>query len=402
MVKTDLKRALKLYTICLKIRVLLDDNKDELASCYSNMGSIYKNEGDLKNAMEVYMKGLKIVESTNNRKGMGYFLNNIGMAYVSQGEFELAKNYFRKALTIRMEDKDEKGMAASWSNLALVYSKSGEEDSAFFASNIALPLQIKSKSNYQVGLSYSNIGRYFLTTKKNLDSAQKYYQLSLAANEQFGNKQGLCIAYIGLSTIAERSGQHNKAVSYLEKSLLLAQQIELPESILNAAERLKNFYRRGNNFKGALEMTELFIKMRDSIASDENKKAGIKSQLKYEYEKKAAADSVKSSEEKKVTEAQLKSEKTQRYSLLIGLLLVGIFAGFMVNRFRVTNAQKKLIEEQKKLVERQKYLVEEKQTEILDSIKYAHRIQKALITSEKYIQKRLYNLMKKGSDNSTV
>jgi hypothetical protein len=40
-------------------------------------------------------------------------------------------------------------------------------------------------------------------------------------------------------------------------------------------------------------------------------------------------------------------------------------------------------------------LVEEKQKEILDSIYYARRIQRALITSEKYIENKLGKLIKR-------
>jgi glycerol-3-phosphate O-acyltransferase len=101
---------------------------------------------------------------------------------------------------------------------------------------------------------------------------------------------------------------------------------------------------------------------------------------------------VLNAEERKVTAARLKSEKIQRYSLLAGLALLGIFALFIFNRFRVTAKQKKLIETQKEIVEKQKQIVEEKQQEILDSIHYAKRIQSALITSEYYIQKELKKL----------
>ena len=93
-----------------------------------------------------------------------------------------------------------------------------------------------------------------------------------------------------------------------------------------------------------------------------------------------------------MVQAQLKEEQTQRYALYGGLGLVGLFAAFMVNRFRVTNRQKKLIEEQKKVVEGQKHVVEEKQKEILDSIHYAKRIQSSLLTSEVYIKKNLDRL----------
>jgi hypothetical protein len=48
----------------------------------------------------------------------------------------------------------------------------------------------------------------------------------------------------------------------------------------------------------------------------------------------------------------------------------------------------KLIRKQKLLVEKQKELVESKQKEVLDSIYYERKIQRALITNEKYIGAR--------------
>jgi hypothetical protein len=44
----------------------------------------------------------------------------------------------------------------------------------------------------------------------------------------------------------------------------------------------------------------------------------------------------------------------------------------------------------------QKLLVEEKQKEILDSIRYAKRIQTVLMPNEKYIVKKLESLQKPG------
>jgi hypothetical protein len=49
---------------------------------------------------------------------------------------------------------------------------------------------------------------------------------------------------------------------------------------------------------------------------------------------------------------------------------------------------------QKETIEEQKKLIEEKQREIIDSITYAKRIQRALITSETYIDKNLKKLVK--------
>lgn len=129
--------------------------------------------------------------------------------------------------------------------------------------------------------------------------------------------------------------------------------------------------------------------MRDSINNTENNKAAIQSQLKYECEKKALADSIKVAEERKVVQIKLKQEKTLRYALYAGLTSVFVFALIMFQRFKVTNRQKRTIEDQKNLVEQQKKLVDEKQKEILDSIRYAKRIQASILPSDRYINKIL-------------
>ncbi|MFN8231554.1 MAG: hypothetical protein U0V03_11585 [Bacteroidia bacterium] len=51
--------------------------------------------------------------------------------------------------------------------------------------------------------------------------------------------------------------------------------------------------------------------------------------------------------------------------------------------------QKIILEKQKQLVEKQKNVVEEKQQEILASIRYAKKIQQALMPSSKYIKNKL-------------
>jgi serine phosphatase RsbU (regulator of sigma subunit) len=100
---------------------------------------------------------------------------------------------------------------------------------------------------------------------------------------------------------------------------------------------------------------------------------------------------VRVSEEKKVTNAQLKQEKTQRFALLGGIVLVGLFGVFMFNRFKITKKQNHLIQLQKTELQKQKELVEEHQKETLDSIHYAKRIQTALIANSDFISQHIPN-----------
>ena len=155
------------------------------------------------------------------------------------------------------------------------------------------------------------------------------------------------------------------------------------------------------NYAAAIENYQLYVSMNDSVRNQNTKKAAITSQLKYEYEKQAAADSVAHAKESEIKNVELKrqsaeirAKKNQQYALFGGLFLVILFSVFMFNRWKVTQKQKEIIESQKLKVESQKKLVEEKQSEILDSIRYAKRIQLAQIPSEKQVAKNLERLKK--------
>ncbi len=170
-----------------------------------------------------------------------------------------------------------------------------------------------------------------------------------------------------------------------------------PESIKNAADLLNNIYRLKKNDKKTFEYYEIYILMRDSIAAMELKKAAIKDQLKHEFEKKELQDSVKNAEH--ILHATIKHQvsiKQQRfytYGGIAGFALMLVIAGISFRAFRNKKKANKIISEQKKIVDEQKHKVDEKQKEILDSIRYAKRIQTALITSEHYIDKTLNRLV---------
>jgi hypothetical protein len=79
--------------------------------------------------------------------------------------------------------------------------------------------------------------------------------------------------------------------------------------------------------------------------------------------------------------AETASKNIQRNLFIFGFLFVLMIAFFIFRGYR-----NKSISERRILL--QNKIIEEKQKETLDSIRYAKRIQQALLTNEKYIDKR--------------
>jgi hypothetical protein len=105
-------------------------------------------------------------------------------------------------------------------------------------------------------------------------------------------------------------------------------------------------------------------------------------EMNYEFDKKEEA--ARLDREKK--EAIAAADKKRQNIILMSISGIGILIlGFAIFAYR------SYLQKQRANVEitKQKHLIEEKQKEILDSIHYAKRIQKSLLTSERYIRRNL-------------
>ena len=394
----DISKALEYYHKSLKIREEIKD-KEGISASLNNIGAIYDNHGDILKALEYYHKSLKIQEEIKDKKGIAISLNNIGGIYDSQGDIPKALEYYHKSLKIDEESQNKQGIAGSLNNIGGIYINQGDITKAleYFHKSLKFSEEINSKEG--IAHSLSNLG-FIYNNQGDITKALEYWHKSLKFCEEIKNKEGISHSLYLISNAMLQMDRVGEAFRFANRSLMTAKELGSPENIKPAAKTLKNIYKKQSNYKQALEMYELEIAMRDSINNADTKKASIKKQFQYEYEKKAAADSVKHAEEQKVKnalltaqQAQLKQEKTQRIALYGGLVLVLAFSGFVFNRFRVTQKQKIIIEQQKVLVDEAYTHLEEKNKEVLDSIHYAKRIQTALLTSEKYIERKLNELI---------
>ncbi len=387
--QNNFEKAIDNYSMSLQISEQLND-LESCAYALNNIGYIYNYQGDLRKALTFLEKSLKIYEQIKDMQGIATTLTNIGVIYESQGDLTTTLSYYTKSLKIYNEIGDKGGLATSYNNIGYLNRKKGDLTKALANFNESLKIYQEIKDEKGIARSWNNIG-FVYKDQGDLTKALEYTLRSLKLRETIKDIQGIAVSYHNVASIYFKQEEYKEAINLMNRSLTLSKEIGDSYCMKNASSGLYELYKKTGNSKLALQNYELFIKMQDSISNEENRNASIKSQLKYEYEKKAAADSVRVVEEKKVVAVQLKQEKTQRYALYGGLGLVGIFALFMVNRFRVTNKQKKLIEAQKIIVEHQKHIVDEKHKEILDSIFYAKRIQQSLLPTEKYIDRILKN-----------
>jgi len=391
--------AAKCLERCIKIREEEGDQKG-LAVSLNNLAKIYSESGNLTKALEIHNRSLKLRELTGDQKGLAVSLYNIGNLFQQQGFYDKALEYFFKSLKIRERLKDKKGISNSLYSIGFIYenlnqTKKSEE---YFEKSCEISKAIGDKEG--MARSYNIIATRH-SEKGEFKAALENHLKALNLRIEMNDKRDIANSYKNIGTVYFKQKNYKLANEFGTKSLIIGQKYGIPASIVSASKLLWLVHKKQNNYAKALQMFELFVQMRDSINSGETKKSVIKSQLKYEYEKQAAADSVAHSKESIIKSAELEKQRAelrgkrnQQTALFIGLGLVILFSVFMFNRYKITKKQQQIIQLQKNEVENQKLLVDEKQRELLDSIHYAKRIQNAHLPTEMYMFKNLERLKK--------
>lgn len=402
----DASNGMSYYQKALKIREQIVD-KSGIAHSFINIGVIYSEQGDVQKALDYYRKALAIQESIGDKDGAAYSLNNIGFIYNNLKNTKEALNYYNKSIKLRQEIGDKKGVANQYNNIAVIYIEKKELAKAMDYAHKSLKIRQEMGDKKKIAMSYGVIANIY----KNLGDiqfAKEYFDKSLALHEETNNKMGMAFCLSAMSDFYVKLGDedaskknmyYQKALEYAKRSLLISNELKYPMNIKNAEKSLSTIYSKLGKIPEAFEHYKQFIIYKDSLDNEGNRTAGIKSQMKYEFDKKEAVANAEHKKELEshtaLAEERNKKQKIIIWSAIACLLVLALFAGYIFRTLSTTKEQKKIIELKSEETEFQKQIIEEKNKNIIDSIEYAKRIQQSLLPTEKYINKQLKRLQKK-------
>ena len=375
-----------------------------LAKAYNNIGILFEHLGNIEKSLENKLKSLRILELSKDKEGLGTVLNNVALLYNGQEDYENALRYYNRSLDFFVSIKDTNGLGLTNNNIGSMYVNMADDtknqiarDSLFDLAlkylNNSLKCRLAGRKKRSIALAYHNLGRV-LNSMGDEDKGFEYYTKAYEIRKAIEDKHGICGSLYCLADLIYYSKKKerknlDKARLLAEESLLLAKELNSPYDISASARILKRIYKDQKKFDKSLEMYELYVQMRDSINNDKTKQLTKNQQFKYEWEKHE--DEIRAEQEKKnaVALEEKKKQKIILYSIVLGLVLVIGFSISLYRRFKITNKQKQIIENQKEKVDEAFHLLHEKNKEVMDSIHYAARIQRSLITGERYISKYL-------------
>jgi len=316
-------------------------NKIYISTIEYNTAKLLHLQGDISRCITYVQHALKLSEEADYTLLQSYCLNYLGFISKEQGEWQEALKFHESALAVGKKIDNKSAMGTSLACMGAVYSdqKMWPESLDALRKSLVLYTEIDDKQN--MAIQYQLLGATY-QYQQMYDSAFKYLLKAHELNRISGEQIEIAISSNSLGENYLGTGDIATAEKYFNEGITIAKKMGFPKQIYQSADGLYRLYKKKGETKNALNMYELYIHMRDSMNNEENRKKAMRVKYQYEYEKKATADSVRNFEEKKVIEAQLSQERTQRYALLTGILLIVTLAGTGIYRLRTKQRIKEL------------------------------------------------------------
>jgi tetratricopeptide (TPR) repeat protein len=414
-------KTLEAFQKALAIRERIGDQQG-IAGSYNNIGVIHKTQGRYAEALEALQKALTIFERIGDQQRIADCYNNIGTIHADQGRYAEALEAYQKALTILERIGYQQGIANCYNNIGNIHYVQGRYAEALEAYQKALAIQERIGDQQGIATSYNNIGVTNLAQGRYAEALESY-QKALAIRERIGDQRGMASSYNNIGNIHRVQGRYTKALETYQKALAIAQSLglqdDLDEIYLNLAQTDSALAASGQNhlWKSAYLHHRLYAAYKDSVLNKESIRKQAQLESQYEYDKKTSLLKAEQEKERALATAQLRQRETQRnLSLLaLGISLIGLVTFAILYRkirqqrdliqkqsdeiqrknlaLEQYNAELKstnqALEESNRIIQQQAETLLEKNEEILDSIRYAERIQRAILPSAEKWQRLL-------------
>ena len=378
---SNINQSLEFAKQSLKLSEQLNFDRGQVSS-NNAIGIANYFMGNYPQALSHYIKAIKILEKTGNKKKIGAISNNIAAVYLELKQYKEAESYFNKCLKIDEELRDSTGIAEGYNNIATIYQDLGKNDIALIYNTKAL--KIRETINDVVGLpsSLTNLGVVFMNMK-DYKNSNEYFTKALRLYKENSDSMGMAIAFANLGDLCESQKLYIQSLAFYDSSITISNKNNYLDYLSYNYEHISIVYTRIKNFESALKYHTLFMNVKDSIFNKENSQQLTEMQTKYETEKK----------EKQIIESSAESEKqaTFKNAFIIGFALMVLLVFFIFRGYRSKQKSNEIITQQKHEVEQQKEIIELKSKEVVDSINYAKRIQEAILPPENLIRQQLPN-----------
>ncbi len=392
--KGDYPVALQYFNDALSLGKEHQDTSILIAG-HMNVGAIFYILNNYDQALKHYLEDAKIMEVYDPTRLPGLY-GNIGMLYNEIDQLEKAEFYLYRSMEESKSDKDKDEVVKTLNVLGLVQRKKGEYEKSEKSLLAALKAANDNPRFYRdIADVHSSLANLFDKTGE-LKKQEYHIQQSIAYYEKINNPANITYGRQLLAKFYLDQGKNQMAEKEMKNALAFFNSGDLP---MRSKREFHATYAKilfaQNKFKEAYSELNSGFDLFDTLFSLEKIEQTSKLETEYFYQQKIELDSLQRAEERKKQELRIKKEKAENEAALAkqkvystmgigGSISLLVIAFILFKAYRNKNKSNQLISAQKNQIEA-------KQTEILDSIQYAKRIQNAILPPRSLVKSYLSN-----------
>lgn len=333
------------------------------------------NTNKVKQAFEQSKELIELAEELKNPEMMASVYVKMGLLFKKTKDIEKSNSYFNKALKIYSQSQNWRGIESCYLNLGINNSNKSYNDLAIEYFERGLEVNKKTGDQSKKALFLNGIAGVYYELS-NLDRALQYYQQVLEISKKNNNTDLLPDVTNNIGTVLMEMNRYLEAKPYLIEAYYLSRnQKDKSELALYSSFNLAQLYEDLGDYKSAMEYMNLYVNLNDSLNNIQNTRNLSEIEAKYQNEKKE--------EQNNLLNERLKNKSMQIYFALGGIALLSVLAFFIFRGLKEKQRANRSLEEKNKIIEEKSIIVEQQHKDITDSIKYAERIQAAILPPER-------------------
>lgn len=316
--------------------------KENIAGAYLNLGNTYFEDNQLKNSITQYQHALRYFEEIKNQRGMAYTYNSLGIVYQKLGQHREALKNISLSLEIKKAINDNKGVASSYQSMSVAYISLKEYEKAIEYSDKSNKIYKELKIPDFIMMNYQNKAVAYSEMKDTLKAIENY-TLALEIANDLNDKESVSDIKRKLSLLNKpEKNDGDIAISILEK----AKEEKDSAEVLNQLNFLSDYYYTNKNFKKAFDYQKEYNQIKELVYGPELVKQLKELESVVELQKKE--NSIQLLEkDKQIGEKRIQLQKIGLYSAGGIIILIFTIGLLLINRNKIVQEQKRLIELEK-------------------------------------------------------
>jgi signal transduction histidine kinase len=305
--------------------------KHSLARHYQSLAGVYMQMPEYETAVEHFFEALRLYEALGRLDGMGHVFNDLGIVHKNLNEFDKALEYYNKSL----QYYEEAGPAAPQDlsfilkNIGSIHLNLNNYDDAMVYYRRALEEAESHNNNWTVMSATNGIAFVFQNTGE-LARAKEYFLRALAVSESMGSDYYISAFLINTGEVCSDMGDYKEAISYLEKGMQLAKDNDFLQWQTFGYKALSDTYKRNGDFERALEYSENYHAVSDSVRAEESKQKLAALETEYETKRKEEQIAILSKDNEI---KDLIARRNRNFSIVVLVFsLLGMLITFMMFR----------------------------------------------------------------------